>query len=58
LNLTAWLDLQARRLGPVGQLARGEDMPDEARERAISKATKEYMAYQLLSREYEARRSR
>ena len=56
LGLTAWLNLQMFRLGPVGQIARGEVMPDHAREKALSKATKEYMTYQLLSREYEARR--
>jgi hypothetical protein len=55
-SLTEWLDRQARRLGPIGQLARGEAMPDEQREKAFSKATKEFLTYQLLSREYETRR--
>ncbi|MGA2115996.1 MAG: HNH endonuclease [Bryobacteraceae bacterium] len=57
-SLTEWLDRQDRRLGPVGQLARGEDMSDGQREKALSKATREFLTYQLLLREYEARRSR
>jgi hypothetical protein len=56
LSLGEWLDKQSMRLGPVGQLARGEEMPDRAREIALSKAAKEYGMYQLLTREYEARR--
>jgi hypothetical protein len=56
LSLGEWLDKQSMRLGPVGQLARGEEMPDRAREIALSKAAKEYGIYQLLTREYEARR--
>jgi hypothetical protein len=55
-SLTEWLDRQDRRLGPVGQLARGEEMSDGQREKALSKAAKEYSTYQLLSHEYEARR--
>jgi hypothetical protein len=55
-SLTEWLNRQDRRLGPVGQLARGEAMPEEQREKAFSKATKEFLTYQLLSREYETRR--
>ncbi len=57
-SLTEWLDRQDRRLGPVGQMARGEEMSDEQREKALSKATREFLTYQLLVREYEARRSR
>ena len=56
LSLGEWLDKQSMRLGPVGQLARGDEMPDRARETALSKAAKEYGIYQLLTREYEARR--
>lgn len=57
-SLAEWLDRQDRRLGPVGQLARGEEMSDEQREKALSKATREFLTYQLLVREYDARRSR
>jgi hypothetical protein len=57
-SLAEWLDRQDGRLGPVGRLARGESMTDAARETALSKATKEYMTYSLLLREYEARLGR
>jgi hypothetical protein len=56
LGIREWLDLQAKRLGPVGKIARGENMPDDAREMALSKVAKEYQTYQLLCREYQARR--
>jgi hypothetical protein len=54
-SLGEWLDRQDKRLGPIGRLARGESMSDAARETALSKATKEYMTYSLLLREYGAR---
>lgn len=57
-TLAEWLDRQDRRLGPVGQLARGEAMGDDQREKALSKATREFLTYQLLVREYDARRGR
>ncbi len=57
-SLAEWLDRQDGRLGPVGRLARGESMTGAARETALSKATKEYMTYSLLLREYEARLGR
>lgn len=58
LGIQEWLDLQTQRLGAVGKIARGELMPEQARERALSAVVKEYQIYQRLSREYEARRQR
>jgi hypothetical protein len=57
-SLAEWLDRQDKRLGPVGRLARGELMSGPARETALSKATREYMTYSLMVREYEARLGR
>jgi hypothetical protein len=58
LSIQEWLDLQTRRLGAVGKIARGELMPEDARERALAVVAKEFQIYQRVSREYEARRQR
>jgi hypothetical protein len=55
-HMAEWLDKQTGRLGLVGQLARGAEMPAETLDRALELATREWTAHQGLFNEYETRR--